>query len=336
MDVDLFVARHAGEWARLEALVRRARRPSRMSGEETDELVALYQRTATHLSLLQTRSRDPALVARLSTLVSTARTSVTGAGGAGALADLGRFLRVVFPAAVHRSRWWWLGVTVAFLVVATAVGAWVVTQPSVQASLGTTDEIRQLCTRDFEDYYSSAPASSFASRVWTNNALIAAAALVSGVLLGLPTLYVLWSNAVSIGATGGIMVSCGESAQFFGLITPHGLMELSAVFLAGAVGLRLGWTVVDPGRRSRGQALAEEGRAAVTVALGLVIVLAVSGVIEAFVTPSPLPTWARIAIGVVGEVGFLWWTLVLGGRAVRAGEIGDLELGQRSDAALVT
>ena len=65
MDVDVFITTHHGEWDRLEQLVVRARRPRRMSGAEVDELVALYQRAASHLSIVQTRSPDPVLVARL-------------------------------------------------------------------------------------------------------------------------------------------------------------------------------------------------------------------------------------------------------------------------------
>jgi hypothetical protein len=101
------------------------------------------------------------------------------------------------------------------------------------------------------------------------------------------------------------------------------MLELSAVFLAAATGLRLGWTVIDPGPRPRGQALAEEGRAAVTVALGLVVVLLVSGMIEAFVTPSPLPTWARIMIGLAAAAAFIGYVIVLGRRAARAGLSAD-------------
>jgi uncharacterized membrane protein SpoIIM required for sporulation len=88
--------------------------------------------------------------------------------------------------------------------------------------------------------------------------------------------------------------------------------------------MRLGWTVIDPGHRPRVRALAEEGRALITVAVGLVGVLLVSGAIEAFVTPSPLPSWARIGIGVAAEVAFLSYVIVLGRRAVAAGEVGDV------------
>jgi hypothetical protein len=70
--------------------------------------------------------------------------------------------------------------------------------------------------------------------------------------------------------------------------------------------------------------LAEQGRAVVSVAVGLVVVLAVSGVIEAFVTPSPMPTFARIGIGIAAEAGFLAYVIYFGGRAVRAGDTGDI------------
>ena len=124
--------------------------------------------------------------------------------------------------------------------------------------------------------------------------------------------------------------------MFFGLISPHGILELTAVFVAAGAGLRLGWAWVDPGRLPRGQALAAAGREAITVALGLVVVLLVSGVIEAFVTPSPLPTWVRIGIGVVAEAVFLGYVWIFGRRAALAGETGDLGLGQREDVAPVS
>jgi hypothetical protein len=103
------------------------------------------------------------------------------------------------------------------------------------------------------------------------------------------------------------------------------MLELSAVFLAAATGLRLGWTIIDPGPRSRVRALAEEGRASITIAIGLIVVLLCSGAIEAFVTPSPLPTWARIGIGAAAEAVFLAYVLVLGRRAVTAGLTADID-----------
>jgi hypothetical protein len=56
-------------------------------------------------------------------------------------------------------------------------------------------------------------------------------------------------------------------------------------------------------------------------------------VIEAFVTPSGLPTWVRVGIGVVAEMGFLSYVWVFGRRAEAAGETGDLDLAGRGDLA---
>ena len=72
------------------------------------------------------------------------------------------------------------------------------------------------------------------------------------------------------------------------------------------------------------------------MALGLIGVLACSGVLEGFVTPSPLPTWARIAIGLLVWAAFLAYVFVLGGRAVRAGETGDVSLDLRAQLAPVS
>ncbi len=306
-------------------------RRSRLSGTEADELVTLYQRTATHLSVIRSASPDPALVARLSTLVARGRAVVTGARSP-AWRQAARFLVVGFPAALYRSWRWWASVGVAVIGVAALVATWVAANPDVQASIAAPAEARQLVERDFAAYYSSNPAGSFAAQVWTNNAWVAAVCLISGILL-LPVLLVLWVNTVNLGAVAGLMAAAGRLDVFFGLITPHGLLELTAVFVAAGAGLQLGATLIDPGPRRRSEALAAQGRATAGMAVGVALVLLVSGVIEAFVTPSPLPTWARIGIGALAEAAFLGYVIVLGGRAVRAGETGDVSLDDAGDVA---
>jgi uncharacterized membrane protein SpoIIM required for sporulation len=321
VDVDAYVAAHRGEWERLDELIRRRRK---LSGPEVDELVDLYQRAATHLSAVQAAAHDPVLVAAMSTRLARARSAVTGAH-ASSWRDVGRFALVSFPAAAYRARWWWVGSAAGSLVVAFVIGWWIARNPSVQTSLVPPGEVRQLVNHDFQNYYSQYAATSFAAKVWTNNVWVAAESLIFGILLGLPTLYVLFSNAANLGVDGGLMIGHGKAALFFGLILPHGMLELSAVFLAAAAGLRLGWCIIDPGPRPRSTALAQEGRAMVTIALGAIVMLLVSGIIEAFVTPSPLPTWARILIGVAAECAFLGYIIVFGRRAVAAHETGDIE-----------
>lgn len=319
----MFVATHQPEWDRLQYLVQRSRK---LRGPEADELVALYQRTATHLSIVRSAAPDPALVGRLSSLVAQARGAVTGSGPM-SWREFGTFFSRRFPAALYRSRRWWLATAVLFLLAGGLLAAWIAGSPEVQGAIAAPEEVRALTEPggEFESYYSSEPAASFAAQVWTNNAWVAAGALTLGVLFGVPVLVILAFNAANLAVAAGLMAAAGRLDVFFGLITPHGLLELTAVFVAAGAGLRLGWTVVDPGERTRAQALAEEGRTAAGMALGLTVVLLVSGAIEAFVTPSGLPTWARVGIGVVAELAFLYYALVLGRRAAQAGQTGDVD-----------
>lgn len=322
MDVDAFATAHSGEWDRLAALVRRRRR---LTGAEADELVQLYQRVSTHLSQVRASAgADPVRVARLAALVARARSAVTGAH-VPSWRIVARFARYDFPAAAYRARWWWLGATAASIAVGVVIGWWIARSPNVQTALLPPAAAKALVQQQFQGYYTANPAASFAAQVWTHNLLIAAESLIFGILLGIPTVYVLLMNAINGGENAGYLFAHGKGTLFFSLILPHGMLELSAVFLAAAAGLRLGWTVIDPGNRRRGQALAQEGRSAVTIAVGLIVVLGVSGAIEAFVTPSSLPTWARITIGTVAVAAFIGYTLVFGHRAVAAGHTGDIE-----------
>ncbi|WP_027942245.1 stage II sporulation protein M [Amycolatopsis taiwanensis] len=329
MDVDVFVASHRAEWDRLAELLDR-RAP--LHGPEADELVTLYQRSATHLSMVRSVAPDPVLLGRLSSLVARARSAVTGSHNP-AWREVGLFFSRRFPAAVYLNRRWWLAAALVTIVVSGLLGAWIATDPQVQASIAAPEEIRALTQPGggYESYYSSNPAASFAAQVWTNNAWVAATCLFLGVAAGIPVLWALWQNALNLGVGAGLMSSANRLDIFLGLITPHGLLELTAVFVAAGTGLRLGWTVINPGRESRAAALARQGRTAAAMALGLACVLLVSGAIEAFVTPSPLPTWARIGLGVAAEAAFLVYVFVVGRRAARAGYTGDMDARYRDD-----
>ncbi|HEX3545335.1 MAG TPA: stage II sporulation protein M [Mycobacterium sp.] len=321
MDVDAFVLAHRPTWDRLEALVKRRRQ---LSGAEVDELVDLYQRVSTHLSMVRTASNDSVLIGRLSGLVARARSAVTGAH-APLWSEFTRFWTVSFPVVAYRSWRWWLGTAVAFFVVTVLIALWVSGNPEVRASIGTPSEIDELINHNVASYYSENPAGSFALQVWVNNSWVAAQCIGFAILLGIPIPYVLFQNAANLGLIAGLMVDANKADILLGLLTPHGLLELTAVFLAAAAGMRLGWSVIAPGNRPRGQVLAEQGRAVVTVAVGLIAVLLVSGLIEALVTPSPLPTFVRIGIGLAAEIAFLAYIFHFGRKAARAGETGDID-----------
>jgi uncharacterized membrane protein SpoIIM required for sporulation len=320
VDVDAFVVTHRGTWDRLEWLLKHRRR---LTGAEIDELVELYQRVSTHLSIVRSASSDSTLVGRLSSLVARGRAAVTGAH-APLTSELIRFWTVSFPVVAYRAWRWWLGTAAIFFAVTVVIACWVIGSTDVQSTVGTPSEIDKLVNHDFASYYSEHPAAAFALHVWVNNSWVAAKCIGFAILLGLPIPLLLFENAANLGVSAGLMYQADKTGILFGLLIPHGLLELSAVFLAGAVGMRLGWSVIAPGNRPRGQVLAEQGRAVVAVAIGLVVVLLVSGLIEGLVTPSALPAFLRIAIGVAAEAAFLSYIVHFGRRAARAGETGDI------------
>jgi uncharacterized membrane protein SpoIIM required for sporulation len=318
VDLDAYVLAHSHEWARLEQLLH----SGRLSGPESDELVERYQQVATHLSVVRTSAPDASLVAHLSSLLARARIKLVGARVL-TWRGFGRFFSEQLPAALYRLRWWWLGCLVANVVLAAVMIWWLLDHPMVEQSLLSPEEVDQLVNNDFENYYSEYAASHFAAQVWVNNAWVAARCIALGIL-GLPVVVLLFYNMLNVAGIGSVMIRHDRGDLFFGMILPHGLLELTAVFVAGGIGLRLFWSWVEPRGLTRAASIAREGRTAATVVLGLVVVLLVSGIIEAFVTPSPLPTWARIGIGITAELVFFAYVFVLGRRAVARGHTGDI------------
>ncbi|TAM67498.1 MAG: stage II sporulation protein M [Microbacteriaceae bacterium] len=319
MDVDAYTAAHRDDWDRLDALVRQRS----YSGVAADELIDRYQSGATQLSVLKTSAGSTAQGDRLSIALSQARQRFTGTHS-NVLAQLPRFFLRQLPAALYRLRWLTLAVAVATAIVAGLYAWWVLSNPSVLANFGSDAQLRQLVNHQFVDYYSENPAASFAGQVWTNNAWIAAQCIAFGIL-GVYVPVVVLHNAENVGVTGAVMFAYDKGDVFFQYIAPHGMLELTSIFVAAAAGIRIFWAWIAPGARTRGQALAEDGRALFTVAIGLVVSLFVSGIIESFVTPSPLPWPIKIGIGALALAGFLFYMLFVGGRAFQAGETGDLD-----------
>lgn len=318
MDLDALASARHDDWQRLDALARRRR----LDGAEADELIERYQGAASDLSLVQTTAGSTALGDRLSVTLARARLAFTGAPE-NPLRQFTRFTIVSLPAAFYRLRWLTFAVAIVTVVVAALYAWWISADPRVLAAIGSEEELRQLAEEGFVAYYSENPAASFAGAVWTKNALIAAQCVAFGIL-GVWVPWVILQNAQNLGVNAAVMFAYDEADTFFLYIAPHGLLELTCVFVAAAAGLRIFWAWVAPGARSRGVALAEDARALFSVAIGLVFFLFVSGIIEGFVTPAPWPWPVKIGIGVAAFGGFLAYMLVLGGRASRAGETGDL------------
>ena len=318
MDLDALAAARQEEWARLDELSR----ARRLRGADVDELVTRYRAASADLADIKTSAGRTPQGDHVSTILARARLTLTGAPE-NVLRQVPRFFALQLPAALYRVRWTTLVIAAAFLAVGAVVAFWVSADPALVATLGAQADLQYYADNEFTDYYSENPAAVFAGTVWTNNAWIAAQCVLFGIT-GFWPVMVLTQNAVGVGTAAAIMLSFDRGDVFLLFILPHGLLELTCIFVAGAAGLHIFWAWVAPGPRSRGESLASAGRSLATVAVGLILVLAIAGVIEGFVTAQPWPWALKIGIGVVALGAFLFYMLFVGRRASRRGETGDL------------
>ncbi|WP_345801911.1 stage II sporulation protein M [Microbacterium sp. AZCO] len=318
MDLDALSAARRAEWDRLDELSR----SRSLSGAEVDELVTRYRAASADLADIKTSAGRTPQGDHVSTMLARARLRLTG-GQENALRQIPRFFALQLPAALYRVRWTVLVIAVSFVAVVAVVAFWVSGDPALIATLGSDAQLSYYAEHQFTEYYSENPAAVFAGTVWTNNAWIAAQCVLFGIT-GIWPLMVLVQNAVGVGIAAAVMIAFGRGDVFLLFILPHGMLEMTSIFVAGAAGLHIFWAWVAPGRRSRGESLAAAGRSLATIAIGLIIALAVSGAIEGFVTAQPWPWPIKIGIGAAALAAFLVYMLVVGRRAHRLGETGDL------------
>lgn len=340
-DVDALLTQRRPAWGRLRELVQRARRtPSRLTPAELDELVDGYLATSADLAAVAEDGTDQALHSELTHLVADAAGVVygTSARSRSAVLDM---VRVQWPAAVWRMRVQVGVAALALVLPALLIGGFVVRDAAALPVLGSEQELQQFVERDFVDYYTENPNPVFAALVGTNNIQVGLLAFGAGILGGLPTLYVLAFNGINVGVAGGIITAHGNPGVFWTSILPHGLLELSAIIVSGAAGMRLGWSLLAPGDRWRSEALGEEGQHAAVVMLGLLLAFIGAALVEGFVTPRDWPAWVEIGIGALALLAFAVPVLVRGRAAAdelearRPVASGARVIGERSSSAVV-
>jgi uncharacterized membrane protein SpoIIM required for sporulation len=145
-----------------------------------------------------------------------------------------------------------------------------------------------------------------------NNPLVGLRTVALGAMtMGVGAVYILAFNGVIIGMLTGLVAQKGSLLFLFGSILPHGVSELGGIFVVGGVGLMLGWAVLRPGRRTRGESFRSAGRDAIPLTgLGLVMIFAAAPIEGwfSFNPGIPLPfKWAFAA------AAFAAWTAYLSG-----------------------
>ena len=309
MNLDRFIADRRPSWDELDGLLLAAKgRPERIGAQRMRRVGALYRSAAADLALARRQFPAEPTVPALEQLVGRAHTVVYGASvrreSAVEFLTHGYWRRV-------RERPVLLAVAAVLLFVPTlAAGIWAWDDPGAAGALlpSTSEAAGRPRPEGSSLDLTTGERASFSAAIFTNNIKVSLAAVAGGISFGLLTAGVLIFNGVLIGVVLGIGTAAGNGSVLVELIVPHGVLELSCIVVAGAAGLRLGWALVDPGRRPRAQALTTEARAAVELVLGTAVFLVVAGLVEGLVTPLGIGPGRAIAVGV--GLAAIYWALV--------------------------
>lgn len=123
------------------------------------------------------------------------------------------------------------------------------------------------------------------SYIMYNNISVSLRAFVFGITLGLGTIYVLFINGTVLGALTGLVYLYGDPVNYWSLILPHGIIELTAIFISGAAGLIIAKSILLPGEYTRRYSLVDGAKKAISLIIGVIVMLVIAGIIEGFFTP---------------------------------------------------
>jgi uncharacterized membrane protein SpoIIM required for sporulation len=310
MNLDRFQTERRPSWDELDHLVAAARRkPERLGPERIRALGSLYRAASADLALARRKWPGDPVVGRLEVLVGAARHLVYDS----------QIRSRSFADFVARGYWRRVAERPVPLVIAavlligsgTLSALWARSDPADAATVAPSSA--RAVTREREEGRSLGLSveekAAFSSFIFTHNIRVSFLALAGGILLGLGTAYVLLYNGFVLGAIAGLAIGAGNGVPFFELTTGHGILELSCIIVTAAAGLRLGWSIVEPGPGRRIDSLVAEARRATELVLGTVPWLVVAGLVEGFVTPSGLGLSTMIVVG--AGLGLIYWALVL-------------------------
>jgi uncharacterized membrane protein SpoIIM required for sporulation len=308
-NLDEFVRDRTATWNELEQLVAPGTSPARLGPDRVLRLGACYRAVAADLAFARRRFPSDPIVGRLEHLTQRGRHAVYDVQPS----------RNTMRAFVSHGYWRRVRERPALLVVAIAclalptllAGYWAWRDPGPASGLvpSAYQSVTEPRTPGQDQGISVDEQSDVAAKIFTNNIQVTFLAFAGGILLGLGTLYVLLQNGLLLGAVAGLAIGAGNGRPFFELVVAHGVLELSCIAVSGVAGLRIASAIVDPGTRSRRDALRQEARAAVEIVLGTAAWLVVAGLVEGFLTPAGKGLNVVLVVGL--GLGAIYWGLVL-------------------------
>lgn len=266
------------------------------------DVPALYRRICAHLALAQDRQYSPLLIDRINALVLRGHHALYGSRS-DSIRQIRDFFLSGFPNVV-RTHWRsvWLAIGLFFGPLILMIVA-VQLYPDLATLFLEPETMAQM-----EDMYSAEnhkvgmreSDSSFAMfgvYIW-NNIRIGFQTFATGIVFGIGSLFFLLFNGFYIGAVAGHLTETGHGVQFWSFVAGHSAMELTAIAISGAAGFQLANALIAPGRRSRALALVENGRVAMQLMAGAVMMFFIAALIEAFWSPHVFPVaWPKYAFG---------------------------------------
>lgn len=310
MDMQRFILERQDGWRRLEERLRTIDRRGwgDLAPADLESLVLDYRRAAADLAAARSRYPESPVTAYLNQLVGRAHARVY-AGRPGSWRGVADFLARGFPAAVRR-RWRLAAAAgVLFLIAALAGAALTARDPRLAgyflppAFQGVLEEGPNGGKAEQARGIADEPKPLLSSVILANNVQVAFIAFATGILAGAGTAYFVAYNGLLLGSLAAIIHGRGQGLTFWSLILPHGVLELTAIFIAAAAGFLLGGAVVDPGDLPRRDALAVRGKEAVLLLAGTLPLFAIAAAIEGFFTPLAIAPAAKLAFAALTMAG---------------------------------
>ncbi len=321
-----FLERRSPVWERVEELVRAGQGGlRRLSDDELHELIRLYPSVAVDVARARMLGLPQETQRRLNLLAVGAHGLLYNPPRARPLRPVLRFLGRGYPRLFRRL---WPYVLASVLIAFFAgFGAYTSTrlQPSnvylcVPGFVMFSEDRDIVSAEDISERFRQMPHPPMAAGIITNNISVAFNAFAAGITAGIGTCYLLLFNGMMLGGLAAHFANHGLSYPFWSFIMPHGVLEIMAILIAGAAGLRMGLSLAMPGNLSRLSSLQAGAKEALLLVLGTIPMFVIAGTIEGFLTPSYLPGGAKIAVGLVAG-GSVAAYLLLGGRRAQAATV---------------
>jgi len=309
-----WIALRKESWSRLETLVQQVETSSlkTLSSADLRDFGLLYRQAAADLSAVRADEASRTLEAYLNRLVSRAHNYIYS-GDRMNLGSIWNFFATGYPRIFRRLLPYTTTAFAIFLAGALLGTLLAVARPQfMHAMLGPrmvdTIEHHKMWT---DSILTAKPQAS--SAIMTNNIAVCFYTYAGGILAGLGTIFLMFTNGMSIGVVTTACTQNHMALSIWSFVAAHGALELPSIFISGGAGLRLASGLLFPGMLRRRDALALAGGESIRLLAGTVPLLVIAGLLEAFLSPTHAPLALKFSVSAVLLTGLCLW-LSEGGR----------------------